>query len=92
MKLYQASYDTRFIATVDDKGGLQIAEVPGEMPSGSIVIPADGVGAVTIRPKAAKPIIAALEDASEMHFYDDDQINVLHHWILARAYNEALAR
>lgn len=90
MTLYQATYDTRFFATVDDKGALQIAEVPGEN-GDSINLPANGVGAVTIRPKAAKAIIAALEDASEMHGYGDEEINAVQHWILARAYSTAIA-
>lgn len=91
MHLYQASYDTKFVATVDDKGALQIAEVPGEMPGG-ITLPANGVGAVTIQPKTAKPILALLEDASEMHGYGDEEISAIHHWILERAYNLARRR
>lgn len=89
MTMFSAEYDTKFVATVDDKGALQIAEVPGER-DGVTTIPADGVGAVTIRPKAARAIIADLEDAAgEAQGYGDDEINAVQHWILARAYNAA---
>ncbi len=63
-------------AFIDASGAIHLAELS----SGE---------AITIPAKAARPIIADLDNAREAQGYDEDRINAVHHFILARAFERS---
>jgi len=75
---FEAIYpgDTAYRAFRDAGGTVHVMELPSQ-------------DYVSLIGKMAAKLFADLEEVSEMHGYDDGQINAIHHWLLARAFKRA---